>query len=337
MPFDPRTQAALNALRQPIAEFRAAVEASLHQAEAFVLAQAADAGARAQRAAAELGDFGAAHIDAGKFAAFFPAVAAANPEAFSALRLARSILRSALADGDSLFVAEVTEGVRLGATIDNALASAGSAFGAIVVTELVRTARYHAAEHEMLFDAQEFRTWNRAERRFAPPIVVEVDGADLHAGALLDFADGREKVVVVVRGASPPAPLARCITPGTYVLQATDAAALGRMASFDGPAIAALMPQGAALFTHDPDGGHEPWQRLSVQFLPAAPERPVGGFSVWQMTEDLKVLADLARTPFNVPGAAGAKGTPALGADDAVDRIANWLLDASGLTMGQAS
>jgi hypothetical protein len=49
------------------------------------------------------------------------------------------------------------------------------------------------------------------------------------------------------------------------------------------------------------------------------------------MGEDLKMLADLARTPFAVPGALGARGAPALGASDAVDRLASWLLDTSGL------
>ena len=48
--------------------------------------------------------------------------------------------------------------------------------------------------HDRLFNAAEFRAWNKAERRFAPPLVVEVAGVDLHPGALLDFADGRAGV-----------------------------------------------------------------------------------------------------------------------------------------------
>jgi hypothetical protein len=61
------------------------------------------------------------------------------------------------------------------------------------------------------------------------------------------------------------------------------------------------------------------------------PIKAIGGSSAWQMGEDLRMLADLARTPFAVPGADGAKATPAMGAGDAVDRIAGWLLDSSGL------
>ena len=41
--------------------------------------------------------------------------------------------------------------------------------------------------------------------------------------------DGREKIVLVVRGTVAPAPLARCITPGTLVLQTADGTGLDRV------------------------------------------------------------------------------------------------------------
>lgn len=334
MPYELRTQAALAALRQPIAEFRSAVHDALTQADAFLAAQSAGAPERAAQAAAELGLFGAAHIDAFRFAALFPAVAPASAPALDALRAAIAVMRSVALHGDALFVTEVTDGHRLGAAIDAALAPASRAFGAIVVTELVRGGRYDPVAHGGLLDATGFREWNRAERRFAPPLVVELDGVDLYAGALLDFADGREKIILVVRDEAAPAPLVRCITAGTFVLQTVDGAGLDRVARFDGPAIAALMPAGAATFRHDPAAGSEMWQRLAVGPAPIPPTRAVGGFSTWQMREDLALLADMARTPFTVPGANGGKGAPAFGADDAVDRIANWLLDASGLAGG---
>lgn len=331
MPSDPRVAQALAALAQPIAEFRAAVQGALAQADAFLAAQTADAPAQAARAAVELGVFAQSHVDPVKFAAMFPAVAKADKASQAALSKAAKILRRVAAQGDEMAVALVTDGVRLGATIDAALAGVGQAFGAIIITELVRGGRYKAAEHERLLDPAEFRAWNHAERRFAPPLVVEVDGADLHAGALLDFADGREKIVLVVRGDSPPAALVRCITPGTFVLQTVDGTGLDRMAGYEGPAIAALLPEGSATFMHDPNAGKETWQRLTVPFLPTGPFRAVGGCSAWQMEQDVKMLAELARTPFVVPAAAGAKGAPAMGAGDAVDRLAGWLLDSSGL------
>ncbi len=330
MPSDPRVAQALAALAQPIAEFRAAVQGALAQADAFLAAQTADAVTQAASAAKSLGVFGS-HLDAAKFAAMFPSVAKADKASQAALTKAAKILRSVATQGDDMALAKVSDGRKLGATIDAALAGAGQAFGAIIITELVRGGRYKAAEHERLLDPSEFRAWNNAERRFAPPLVVEVAGADLHAGALLDFADGREKIVLVVTGDAPPAALVRCITPGTFVLQTVDGTGLDRLVGYEGPAIAAFLPEGAATFMHDPTAGKEPWQRLTVPFLPTTPFKAVGGFSAWQMEQDVKMLADLARTPFAVPAVPGAKGAPAIGAGDAVDRIASWLLGTSGI------
>lgn len=331
MPSDPRVAKALEALRQPTAEFRAAVQGALVQAESLLAAQSSNPEASAARAARELGQFGAGRVSPERFAGLFSKSPPLDSASREALERAVSILRAVAREGDSLFTAEVMPGRPLGTTIDHALEVAGRAFGSIIVSELVRGGRYVAAEHDRLLDGAEFRAWNRAERRFAPPLVVEVDGADLHAGALLDFADGREKLVLVVRGEAPPAALVRCITPGTFVLQTIDGAGLELLAGFEGPAIAALVPEGAAVFLHDPRKGAEPWQRLSLMPLPEAPKKAIGGASAWQMNEDLKMLKDLARTPFAVPGVQGQKATPAMGAGDAVDRLATWLIDSAGL------
>jgi len=102
-----------------------------------------------------------------------------------------------------------------------------------------------------------------------------------------------------------------------------------RVAAFDGPAVAAVMPEGSAVFLHDPTAGREAWQRLTVRTLGDVPRRAIGGMSVWQMAEDRTLLGDLARTPFAIP-VPGARAEPAVGADDAVERIAAWLLDQSG-------
>ncbi len=331
MPSDPRVAKALEALRQPTAEFRAAVQGALVQAESLLAAQSSNPEASAARAVRELGEFGAGRVSPERFAGLFSKAQPLDPASREALERAVSILRAVAREGDSLFTAEVMPGRPLGTTIDHALEVAGRAFGSIIVSELVRGGRYVPAEHDRLLDGAEFRAWNRAERRFAPPLVIEVNGADLHAGALLDFADGREKLVLVVRGEAPPAALVRCVTPGTFVLQTVDGAGLELLAGFEGPAIAALVPEGAAVFLHDPRKGAEPWQRLSLMPLPEAPKKAIGGASAWQMNEDLKMLKDLARTPFAVPGVQGQKAAPAMGASDAVDRLATWLIDSAGL------
>ena len=332
---DPRLQQALAALAQPIAEFRAMVDGAISQAEAFLVEQRASASERAERAAFVLGPFAEGRIDSAGFAVLFPPVTAASPDALAALQRALDVLRDVRQRGDALFVVEIPAGGRLGMEVEDALARAGRAFGAVVLAEVVRGGRF-TPEHERLLAPHAFRSWNRSERRFAPPLVVLVDGAYLQASALMDFADGQEKIVLVVRGASPPAPLARCITPGTFVLQTVDGSGLDRVATFNGPAVAAIVPEGAAVFVHDPAAGRDAWQRLTVQHLPAAGKAPIGGQSAWQIGQDLRLLSDLAATPFSVPAAGNGAAGPAVGATDAADKITAWLLGQAGLLSGAA-
>lgn len=335
MPSDPRLQQALAALAQPIADFRAMVDGAITQAEAFLAAQHASALQRGELAALSLGHFAEGRVDSAAFAVLFPSVTAASPDALEALMRALDVLRDVRQRGDALFVVDIPTGGRLGIAVEDALAQTGRAFGAVVLAEVVRGGRF-TPEHERLLRPHAFRSWNRRERRFAPPLVVLVNGAFLQASALVEFADGQEKIVLVVRGASPPAPLARCITPGTFVLQTVDGSGLDRVAAFSGPAIAAIVPDGAAVFMHDPAGGREAWQRMTVQHIPAAGKAPIGGQSAWQVGEDLRLLSDLAATPFSVPAAGNGAAAPAVGATDAADKIAAWLVAQAGLQGGTA-
>ena len=332
---DPRLQQALAALAQPIADFRAMVDGAITQAETFLAAQHASALERAKLAALSLGRFAEGRVDSAAFAVLFPSVTSVSPDALDALMRALDVLRDVRQRGDALFVVDKPAGGRLGIAVEDALAQAGRAFGAVVLAEVVRGGRF-TSEHERLLEPHAFRSWNRRERRFAPPLVVLVNGAFLQASALVEFADGQEKIVLVVRGASPPAPLARCITPGTFVLQTADGSGLDRVAAFNGPAVAAIVPEGAAVFMHDPAAGKEAWQRMTVQHIPAAGKAPIGGQSAWQIGEDLRLLGDLAATPFSVPGAGNGATAPAVGANDAADKIAAWLVAQAGLQGGAA-
>ena len=331
MPSDPRFASALTAMAQPMAEFRSIIQGALTQAEGFVADQAAGGKERAKRASVELGGFAAGRIDPARFAAIFPAVPAVEPAALAALKRAIKTMHAIADRGDLAFLVDVARGGALGVRVGEALAEFGRAFGAVILAEVVRGGRYQASEHDRLLDPLEFPAWTKAERRYAPPVIVSLDGADLHTGTLSAYADGRAKIVLVVRGAVAPAPLARCITPGTLVLQTVDGSGLDRVAAFEGPAVAAVVPDGAAVFCHDPaTAGREPWQRLTVRTLGELPRHPIGGISVWQMAEDRTLLGDLARTPFTIP-VSGGTAVPAVGAGDAVDRVAAWLLGQSGL------
>jgi len=322
---DPRIRTALEVLATPIAEFRATVANALAQAQAVQADATADPDTRAARARVELGGFAEGRIDPRAFAERFARVPPADPSASAALVRAVSILRGVLDRGEALFVVEVPTGGDVAALIGAALEQVGRAFGATRLAELVRGGRYRANDPDPLLAASAFPEWNRAERRLVPPLVVSVDGADLHAAALADYCDGRAKLVLIVRGPCAPAPLVRLITPGMFVLQTVDRAGLERFAAFQGPAVAAMVPEGAARFLHDPAGGRESWQRLSVLEFPAPPRRALGGASAWQMAEDLRQLATLAQTPFTIP-ASGAAASVALGESEAVDRLTSWLL-----------
>lgn len=333
MPSDDRIALARAALARPMAEFRAEVEGALDLACSYLVGHAATDTVRAEHAAAALGRFAAGRIDPLRVAALFPPPGRGDRASILAMERAVEVLREVVVRGDDLFVTAVVPDRPLGATIDAGLARAGRAFGAIMLAELVRAGAYRAEEHDRLLDPAGFRDWNRVERRFAPPLIVALRGADLHAGALTDFADGRARLVLVVIEATAPAPLVRCVTPGTFVMQTVDGDGLDLVASCDGPAIAALVPEGCATFVHDPRAGKEPWQRLTIGTVGATAPRPIGGMSAWQMAEDQRLLGDLARPPFTIPGQPTDR-EPVLGADQAIDRVTDWLLGQAGLRDG---
>lgn len=327
MPSDERVVLALQALARPIADFRAAVTGALDQADAFLATQRAGEDGLVERTRVELGAFGAGRIDAARFAGYF----ATRPtlDAAGTARLERAVvtMRDLLALGNDAFVVTVPRGGSLGQVVAAALADAGRAFGAVLAVERLRSGAF-TEEDEHLLESFAFHSWTKTERRYAPPLVVQVAGADLHVGALADYLDGREKIVLVVDGPSAPVPLVRLITPGTLVLQSHDGTGLDRVASAEGPAVAAMMPETAARFLHDPTAGRESWQRLSVWHVPDAPRKAVGGFSAWQMQEDIRQLEALAAAPLAQPIPPGA--APATAGPDAVDKLATWLLGQMG-------
>ena len=75
------------------------------------------------------------------------------------------------------------------------------------------------------------------------------------------------------------------------------------------------------MFMHDPDGGKDPWQRMTVKFTPAAPKKSVGGQSLWQMKEDLQIVAELAATPFSVPAVGNGAAAPVRSQRQAIRRL----------------
>lgn len=331
---------ALDALALPVQRYRAAVAATVEDVSRRVEAQREGAGGRVAQLAAELGPLAAGRVDVEGLASFLGRWEAVERGALEVMEAALGTLRALLARGEELFVVRVEGGGRLEEVVAVALAEAGRAFGAARVVELAKSGSYRAAEHEGWLAAFPFHAWSRAERRLAPPLVVEVDGRDLRAAGLAEFLDGAVKLVLVVRGEAVPAALVRLITPGVFVLQTVDGSGLDRLAAAEGPGVAALVPEGAARFLHDPAAGREPWERLRVDFLPdSAPRRALGGMSAAQQAEELAQLRALMGAPVAGvtaagvgPGVVGGAVSPAPA--DPVDKLAAWLLrqaDLSGI------
>ncbi|HET7459430.1 MAG TPA: hypothetical protein VFJ74_17390 [Gemmatimonadaceae bacterium] len=359
-----RVQRALDAIAARRAGFRASVEAAQEQARAFLGAHAPRADARARDTALELGLFAGGRIDSARFAAVVAAPRVLSPDEETVIRRCAEVMDEVLAQGDGLFVCELPSGGDLHAAVDAALAETGRAFGAALVFQAVKSGGYRPEQLGAL-RAFPFRRWSRGERLLAPPLLVAADGADLHAGALAEYLDGRQKIVVVLRGAVTPAPMARLVGPRTYVAQLSDADAnsggLARAMEFDGPAAVALVPETAARFVHDPAAGATLAQRLTIVALPKdSPRAAVGGHSLAQQREELAQLTELAnlavlvgsRTVEAAPASASAQVVvppgatpnvpPALTADHlplttaatddaAVTALTTWLLAQAGL------
>ena len=330
MPSDDRSASVLNVLKAVGESHQSAVAMTVEEVRTYLAGQRSASDSPATRLQAELGLVGSTHIDLSRFQSL---VAEAPPvERASAETIERALATlNELADADTArFAITVEPGGDLRDAVGSALADAGRAFGAARLVDLVRNGGYRPAQHNGFLTAFPFSRWSAAERRLAPPLVVEVDGADLKVGGLHEFLDGRQKLVLVVRGEAPSAPLVRLITPGVFVAQSTDDIHVERLAVWEGPGIVALMPRSAARFVHDPASGKDLATRLTVTELPTAePKRALGGLTPAQQAEDLRQLKALSALG---PAATATAPTASAAAADPAAKLAAWLLQQADLT-----
>ena len=339
MPSDDRTARAFEAVASRAAQFRAALTAA--RAEMHAYADEHRAPGRDHGEATALGAFASGRIDATRLGAVLTDPHALGPEAETRIAQCAAVLDELLARESGLFTHSVAVGDPLRATVDRAYAEIGRAFGAIRVFGAVKTGAYQAAKHASLLAALPFSRWSRRERDVAPPLVIEIEGADVRAEQLTEYLDGEAKLVLVVTGESSPVPLVRLIAPFTLVMQVDDVAALAPLADYAGPAIAAVVPKTSALFVHDPRLGARLEDRLAITRTPSQPPgRSLGWRSARQQAEELVQLTALGEVtaaardvsvvvvPPLPEGATGVDGTRA------VDAVASWLLAQAGLTGG---
>jgi hypothetical protein len=330
---DPRVEKALRALAGPIEMYRSAVVTAVEEVRGYIAARKSKDEGMDGSIAAELGEFAAGRIDFDRFGAFTNSAAVEdNPDTLRKVEKAFDILSDIASGGDEAFCVKVKPGSRLRDAVAGRWAEVGRAFAAARVAGMARAGSLNSRNGDKLFEPMGFERWNQAERHLAPPLVVELEGADLHAGDLAEFLDGNVKIVLVVNGEAAPASLVRLITPSTFVAQTAGGAGLDRLAAAEGPAVAALVPGSAAQFIHDPAAGSSPGDRLELISVPdEPPKNAVGGTSVRQQTDELEQLKTLAGGA-RAEQVEGETAAPAAGpVATKVDKLAAWLLSQADL------
>ncbi len=327
MPSDDRIMQALELVSGQTEAFRSALAVTMDQMRKYAESQGAAQDKRADRLAIELGPFASNLVDTDRLSDVIDESEESSSAALKVVEMARKTLSDLADKGDDLFVLELEAGQNLWHAIDKALADLGRAFSAARTFEKAKANGGAGVDPKKAVEPLPFREWTSRERLLAPPLVVSVDGDQCRANALAEFLDGTQKIVLITRGETTPAPLVRLVTPGTFVAQSTDLDALKKMSNWDGPSVGALVSESAAQFVHDPKAGAEAKDRTTVVFLPEGrPRKALGGVSASQQAEELRQLKALA-----VPAAPGGlEEEPALPVNPA-DKLAAWLLTRADL------
>lgn len=343
MPSD-ASKAVLATLSGPRQRFLSAVASTAEELRGFLDSHGSSGDGRSLRVAAELGPFAHGRVDAARFASFLDQGEVLDPAAREVLEMARSVLDEASAWDDRAFLVELQPGADLHSAVGLGLAWLGRVFGAAAAVARAK-AGHAGVEESFLVDAFPFRRWSRGQRKLAPPLVVDVEGSDLATAGLAAYLDGSQKLILLVRGPTPPAPLVRHISPDVFVLQTDDPEELAGVGTFEGPAVAALMPRSeGARFVHDPGRGATLSDRLTVSALPdGSAVQPLGTQTVWQQLQDLRQLAELKALTERAAGAPAADRPSGGGGDGAnagavsaaaepADALAGWLLRQASLS-----
>lgn len=331
----PLAQQAIEALSSRVGAFHSAVATAEEEIRTYVTHRRGASEYKTEQALVELGPFALGRIDAERFATLLMASEDLSAEAGGVLDRAEEIL-AGFAVGTEFHHVTVEPGGDLRDTVKDALDHVGQVFGASRAVELARAGLFDPGQHNHFLSTLAFRKWNRAERQLAPPLVVEVDADDLLPAGLGEFLDGLVKLVLVVRGVTGPAPLARLITPGTYVVQTSDAEDLVAMAAAPHPGIALLFDErreDQARFVHDPEAGESPAERLTIHHMPESPEVGRGRRSP-RWLEELEHLQSLARRGAvpSKPAQEALAGEAAPEEEMPADQLAAWLLSQTDLT-----
>jgi hypothetical protein len=339
MPSDDLMTTALDLVTRPAKDFQSVLATAVDEVRTFLEVHRPAEVNPTNRLHAELGHFASNRIDLDRFAALLTKKNELDPHVADVVQRALDVFLELLRREDRLFHVAVGPSESLASAVRRAFADVGRVSGAGRVVELCRRGKYDEGEHASLLQSFPYDRWRSPERRIAPPLIVAVPGDRLQVGGLADFLDAAQRIILVVEGPCPPAALVRLVTPGTLVLQRTSVDALDALSAFDGPAVAAIVPEGAAEFIHDPRAGDAVWTCLDVMSVPdEVPSAPLGGISVFQQREELGLLRQLASPPIAAPSVARETVEAGAGAGgsspqaDPVDKLAAWLLSQAGVS-----
>lgn len=318
--------ASLEALAPGLDEFRSAVATADEEVRAWRAhhqAASADPVGLLER---ELGTFARGLLDPQRLAGLMAVTEAPDPLTGHLMEQAHALFSTIMKGGRAAFHVRVPAGGDLRDSVRDALAELGRAFGMAHAVEKARDRKYRPDEDHFLLHPYPFHRWSPLEKELAPPLVVEVDGADLRAAGLVEFLDGWQKVVLVVRGKAPPAALARLVSPDVFVAQALleEGVSLAEeLAGREGPGIVAIFDAdaGALPFVNRP-GKALDVDKDDLAALVDVISRKRGQPGIL----DLRHLETLTGIPAPVqPGTAGA-------GEKTVDQLAAWLLSRTDLS-----
>lgn len=318
MPSEDRTHTALEAIRPRLEQFHSALAVTSEEIRGLLSGRVESS----EDQSVALGKFASGHVDVERFSRFTKQAARVDGTAEGPIRAAQGVLDKLLQQGDELFILKLPEGANLSELVDHRLSVIGLAFAAAHVVDLAKRGLYREQEHAGLLEGLAWSEWSQSERALAPGLVVELAGADFVPAQAAGYLDAGFKLLFVVEGDAPAAAMARLVTPGVFVAQVTDESALEAFAAFEGTAAAAILPEGAVEFVHDPGAGETTYERFTTLELPREiRKRGIGGISVAQQAEDLALLNALAV----VPAASGDA------AADPAGKLSAWLLNQTNL------
>lgn len=282
--------------------FRSSLATTLSQLRGLLADRSGDAAVHTKRTATSLGTFAGGRVDAARFAAFTQAEDHLHADATVVLEAAVEALEALHAEGRSLNQWSLEPGNNLRCLVGRGLRHLGIAFGVAKAVQLARAGAYVEKEHAKLLKGFPFRDWSPEQRALAPLVLIRVADGDAQITNLGEFLDAGMKVLVDFEERCTAAPMARLITPGTFVVQDTDGAALEDFLSWSGAGAYALVVERCARFAHDPRAGVHLAERLRVDYLPDdRPARHCGSLSVTQQEQDLDHLRSLAQAATPLP------------------------------------